>query len=51
MGAGFQAVISTYFADIFRSNSLKNGLLPIVVDEATHQQLISLAAGRPRQRR
>jgi 3-isopropylmalate/(R)-2-methylmalate dehydratase small subunit len=41
-GAGFQAVISTYFADIFRNNSLKNGLLPIQVDEATHQQLISL---------
>lgn len=42
-GAGFKAVISTDFADIFRSNSLKNGLLPVVVDEDTHQQLISLA--------
>ena len=30
---GFRAVISTELADIFRSNSLKNGLLPIVVDE------------------
>jgi 3-isopropylmalate/(R)-2-methylmalate dehydratase small subunit len=47
MGAGFKAVISTYFADIFRSNSLKNGLLPIVVDDATHQQLISLAQEDP----
>ncbi len=47
VGAGFQAVISTYFADIFRSNSLKNGLLPIIVDEATHQQLISLAQEDP----
>jgi 3-isopropylmalate/(R)-2-methylmalate dehydratase small subunit len=47
MGAGFRAVISTYFADIFRNNSLKNGLLPIVVDEATHQQLISLAQEDP----
>jgi 3-isopropylmalate/(R)-2-methylmalate dehydratase small subunit len=37
---GFQAVISTEIADIFRSNSLKNGLLPIVVDEATHQWLL-----------
>jgi 3-isopropylmalate/(R)-2-methylmalate dehydratase small subunit len=36
---GFQAVISTSFADIFRSNSLKNGLIPIVVDEATHRML------------
>lgn len=43
MGAGFKAIISTYFADIFRNNSLKNGLLPVVVDEATHKQLISLA--------
>ena len=47
MGAGFQAVISTYFADIFQNNSLKNGLLPIVVDEETHKQLISLAEEDP----
>jgi 3-isopropylmalate/(R)-2-methylmalate dehydratase small subunit len=32
---GFRAVISTEIADIFKGNSLKNGLLPIVVDEAT----------------
>lgn len=38
---GIQAVISTEIADIFRSNSLKNGLLPIVVDEATHQWLLA----------
>jgi 3-isopropylmalate/(R)-2-methylmalate dehydratase small subunit len=37
---GFRAVISTEIADIFRSNSLKNGLLPIVVDEANGQWLI-----------
>jgi 3-isopropylmalate/(R)-2-methylmalate dehydratase small subunit len=36
---GFRAVISTSFADIFRSNALKNGLIPIVVDEATHKML------------
>jgi 3-isopropylmalate/(R)-2-methylmalate dehydratase small subunit len=42
-GNGFKAIISTEFADIFRNNSLKNGLLPIIVDEETHQQLISLA--------
>ena len=36
---GFRAVISTSFADIFRSNSLKNGLIPIVVDETTHKLL------------
>jgi 3-isopropylmalate/(R)-2-methylmalate dehydratase small subunit len=38
---GFRAVISTEIADIFRNNSLKNGLLPVVVDEATHQWLLA----------
>jgi 3-isopropylmalate/(R)-2-methylmalate dehydratase small subunit len=37
---GFRAVISTEIADIFRNNSLMNGLLPIVVDEATSRWLI-----------
>ena len=37
---GFQAVISTEIADIFRSNSLKNGFLPIVVDDDTHTWLL-----------
>jgi 3-isopropylmalate/(R)-2-methylmalate dehydratase small subunit len=37
---GFRAVISTEIADIFRNNSLKNGLLPIVVDEQSHQWLL-----------
>jgi 3-isopropylmalate/(R)-2-methylmalate dehydratase small subunit len=37
---GFRAVVSTEIADIFRSNSLKNGLLPVVVDEATHAWLV-----------
>ncbi len=47
VGAGFKAVISTYFADIFRNNALKNGLLPVVVDQETHRQLISLAEEDP----
>ncbi|MDJ0919375.1 MAG: 3-isopropylmalate dehydratase small subunit [Woeseiaceae bacterium] len=38
---GFLAVISTEIADIFRNNSLKNGLLPIIVDEETHAWLIA----------
>jgi 3-isopropylmalate/(R)-2-methylmalate dehydratase small subunit len=38
---GIRAVISTEIADIFRGNSLKNGLLPIVVDEATSGWLIA----------
>jgi 3-isopropylmalate/(R)-2-methylmalate dehydratase small subunit len=38
---GIRVVISTEIADIFRSNSLKNGLLPVVVDEATHAWLLA----------
>jgi 3-isopropylmalate/(R)-2-methylmalate dehydratase small subunit len=38
---GIRAVISTEIADIFRSNSLKNGLLPITVDETTAQWLLN----------
>jgi 3-isopropylmalate/(R)-2-methylmalate dehydratase small subunit len=37
---GIRAVISTDFADIFRSNALKNGLLPIIVDADTHHWLL-----------
>ena len=38
-GFGFQAVISTSFADIFRNNALKNGLLPVVLEPAAHHRL------------
>ncbi len=41
-GFGFRAVISTSFADIFRNNALKNGLLPIVVDEVMHRTLFEM---------
>ena len=44
---GIQAIFSTSFADIFRSNSLKNGVLPIVVDKATHEQLFDMAEANP----
>ncbi|HEY8507827.1 MAG TPA: 3-isopropylmalate dehydratase small subunit [Steroidobacteraceae bacterium] len=37
---GIRAVISTEFADIFRNNALKNGLLPVIVDEATSEWLL-----------
>jgi len=40
---GFRAVISTSFADIFRSNALKNGLLPVVVDPDVHMALLDMA--------
>jgi 3-isopropylmalate/(R)-2-methylmalate dehydratase small subunit len=39
---GVQAILSTSFADIFRSNALKNGVLPIVVDPATHRALFAM---------
>jgi 3-isopropylmalate/(R)-2-methylmalate dehydratase small subunit len=38
---GFDAVVSTEFADIFRTNCLKNGLLPLLVDEQTHAWLLA----------
>ena len=44
---GIRAIISTGYADIFRSNSLKNGLLPIVVEAMRHRQLFELVAEEP----
>jgi 3-isopropylmalate/(R)-2-methylmalate dehydratase small subunit len=38
---GFRAIISTEIADIFRNNSLKNGLLPVIVDQATSAWLFA----------
>lgn len=43
---GIRVVISTQIADIFRSNALKNGFLPIVVSEADHARL-SAQVGQP----
>jgi len=37
---GFRAVVSTQFADIFRNNALKNGLLPVIVEAAAHGWLM-----------
>ncbi len=37
---GFKAIISTSMADIFKSNALKNGLIPLVVDNDVHQWLL-----------
>jgi 3-isopropylmalate/(R)-2-methylmalate dehydratase small subunit len=39
---GFRAVISTSFADIFKQNSLKNSLVPIVVSHEVHAKLFAL---------
>ncbi|HEY6477947.1 MAG TPA: 3-isopropylmalate dehydratase small subunit [Polyangia bacterium] len=38
---GIRAVISTSIADIFRNNSLKNGLVPVVIDKASHAKLLA----------
>lgn len=46
-GYGFRAVISTSFADIFCSNALKNGLLPISLEPNSHAELLALVAGSP----
>jgi len=40
VGWGFRAIISTGFADIFKSNSLKNGLLPVEVTPEVHRALM-----------
>ncbi len=45
---GIRALISTSFADIFRNNALKNGLLPIVVDADTHRALFEKLEAEPR---
>jgi 3-isopropylmalate/(R)-2-methylmalate dehydratase small subunit len=44
---GFRAVISTSFADIFKQNSLKNSLLPIVVPADVHAELFAAVAADP----
>lgn len=44
---GFRAVISTSFADIFRNNCLKNGLLPVILDAATHARLVRMVRENP----
>ncbi len=46
-GWGIRAVISTSFADIFRNNALKNGLLPVIVDEKIQKVLLELAEDNP----
>jgi 3-isopropylmalate/(R)-2-methylmalate dehydratase small subunit len=44
---GFRAVVSSFFADIFKNNSLNNGLLPVVVTEKFLQNLLDLIKRKP----
>lgn len=46
-GWGIQVVISTSFADIFRNNALKNGLIPLAVDPDTLAMLFELVDELP----
>ena len=45
---GFRALISTTFADIFRNNCFKNGLLPVIVNKSTHEELFRLIEEDPK---
>lgn len=47
---GFRAVVSSFFADIFRNNALNNGLLPVVVPEKFLDKLMDLVSNDPSQK-
>ena len=47
VGWGIRVVISTSFADIFRNNALKNGLLTVTVDSQVHSKIFALTAADP----
>jgi 3-isopropylmalate/(R)-2-methylmalate dehydratase small subunit len=44
---GIRTILSTSFADIFRSNALKNGVLPIVVSPEVHAKLVAIVDADP----
>ncbi|MFO7620540.1 MAG: 3-isopropylmalate dehydratase small subunit [Bacteroidales bacterium] len=44
---GFKAVVSSYFADIFRNNALNNGLLPVVLPGKIFEELLNLVKAEP----
>ena len=46
-GAGFRAVVSSFFADIFRNNALNNGLLPVVVSDEMLSAIFKAAEVAP----
>jgi 3-isopropylmalate/(R)-2-methylmalate dehydratase small subunit len=47
IAAGFRAILSTSFADIFRGNALKNGLVPVVVSHEIHARLVAARVADP----
>ena len=46
-GAGFRAVVSSFFADIFRNNALNNGLLPVTVSEQMLAAIFAAVEANP----
>ncbi len=44
---GFRVIVSTSFADIFRNNCLKNGILPLVVNRTAHEKLFGMVRENP----
>ena len=46
-GAGFRAVVSSFFADIFRNNALNNGLLPVTVSQEMLEAIFKAAESNP----
>ena len=47
VGYGFKVVVSSFFADIFKNNSLNNGLLPVQVTEEFANELLELLTAKP----
>ena len=47
-GAGFRAVVSSFFADIFRNNALNNGLLPVTVSEQMLEAILAAVNANPK---
>ena len=47
VAGGFRAVVARSFADIFKQNALKNGLLPVALDDASHAALVAALTADP----
>ena len=47
-GAGYRAVVSSFFADIFRNNALNNGLLPVTVSEQMLAAIFASVEANPK---
>jgi 3-isopropylmalate/(R)-2-methylmalate dehydratase small subunit len=50
VGWGLRAIVAQSFADIFKQNAMKNGLLPVAVDAAAHARIVEARHADPRAR-